>query len=272
MLQAKSRVKTYTLCRLAFLPAVLVIAGLARMAEAQNRTNVAKNGCFAKDATINYAVAGDAAVGFAVPDDIDAKRNPFSPAVRFIAGSSVNGTMLVLNRSRVTISGIKITTDLVANDGSVLVFSGGDVGGSVLAQNNSTISVTGGSVGNGLFASDATTVNLSGGSVVVGLVVEKRGTFNISGGRVGGKSYVNDTGVMNFAGSGLRKTLADPTVTWQGISYSQYTLSGKLRDGTSVSGRQVFVQNKSGAKLILNNAPVAAAPAVPPSGKMRPAH
>ncbi len=270
MLHIQYELKTRFVGRVV-LPAVLLGAGLAQMAGSQNKTNVAKNGCFAKDATINYAVTGDAEVGFAAASDIDVRRNPLSPAVRFVAGSSVKGTLLVLNRSRVTISSIKIATDLVANDGSAVVFSGGSVGGSVLAQNNSAVSVSGGSM-SGLFASDSSTVSLSGGKIANGMVAEKNATFNVSGGNVGKRVMVNNTATLNLIGPAVHSTLTEPEADVNGISYTLYTLSGKFRDGTSVNGKLVLVQNKSGAKLTINNAPAKGAPAARPGSKMPPAH
>ena len=259
--------------RYAALPVALALLGLTQAALAQKPPPAAqkpaipaKDGFFAKDAVINYAV-NDAAVGFARADDVDSKKNPTSPTVRFDKGGSVGGTMLVLNNSRVTINGGSIGKELVVYGGSTLTISSGSIGDSVLGNDSSTINVTGGSIADGLYASDSSTVNLRGGSVAAGLLAEKRGVFNISGGQLGKKIIADDNSALNFLGVGLSKTLTDAATSLGGKSYSLYTLSGKLRDGTSVNGKLVLVQNKSGAKITLTNAPAA-----PHSAPPRPAH
>jgi len=110
--------------------------------------------------------------------------------------------------------------------------------------------LSGGTIGNDIVTHDTTTVNMSGGVVNHSLLINANSSFNLSGGSIVGDIFVQDSSLLNVFGTGLGSILDDPN--FEGF-YSEYTLSGHLRDHTDLAGRIIFVQNGSGARFTLNN-------------------
>ncbi len=160
------------------------LAALAALAT----TNARAQGFYATDATINYAVNGDAVVGYGTFNDYLTSTNPASPTVSLVSGGSVSGDLDVLNNSRVSVSG-------------------GSVSGSLFTYNTSVVSVSGGSI-DGLTAFESSVVTISGGSIGGNLNAANSGTLNFFG-------SLTDTLVVSFPSGfseyALYGTLADGT-------------------------------------------------------------
>lgn len=206
------------------LPTALLLFGLLRSAHAQV--------CFPGNAVINSAVHHGVIVGYATPGDRDYARKPTSPTVTLVNGGSVGGKLDVTNRSRVTVKG-------------------GSVTGTLSAWGSSTVSIMGGSLDSDLDTFKSSAVTVSGGSIAGDVHITDGSTLNLRGGKIAGDLYAID-GALNLYGTGLSKTLVDAKA-FQG-DYSKYTLSGTLRDGSSVSGKTLLVYNKYHARINFINA------------------
>ena len=114
---------------------------------------------FSNNGTINYAVNGDAAIGYANDIDFINQTNGYSPIINFVTGGSADG--------------------LYAYNNSVVNLRGGSIG-ALYAYNSSIINMSGGNIV-GLFASDSSTVNLSGGNISSSLFTGNHSTLNIYG-------------------------------------------------------------------------------------------
>lgn len=118
---------------------------------------------FPDNTTINYAVNGDAFVGYSVAYTLS------SPTINLVPGGSIGGILESYNGSTVNISG-------------------GTVDDLLWAFNTSTVNVRSGSVGSYLYAIDSSTIYVSGG------------TF---GQYKGVSFVNSTTGMFTFIGSGL---------------------------------------------------------------------
>lgn len=134
---------------------------------------------------------------------------------------------------------------------TVALVSGGNLGGLLLVQNSSTVDMSGGVIGDILEAADSSTTNISGGRIVGFLTVGNSAVVNISGGSISGSIAARGSSAINFFGTGLSDSLTNADY----FGFSEYTLSGRLRDGTQMSGRIFYIQN-DGAQFTLNNSPV----------------
>ena len=204
----------------------------------------------------------------------------YDQSVLNMSGGRVNVRLRSYNNSTVNVTGGDTGPSLEANGSSIVnLRGGGQEGNHFFASDYSVINVTGGSPGH-IYMGGGSTLNISGGSVgeaiaqgrivnVTGGTIRNvlwgyGGAINISGGYVNqviaygsvsitGGHFVelqatnsepynsNDGGIIDLYGSNLTKTLIDPN--WDGY-YSRYALSGKLADGTDLSG--VFFDSRHG--------------------------
>ena len=172
--------------------------------------------------------------------DFSSRTNGSNPTANIVGSVIVSGEVDAYNHSVVNVSGGSIGGPLSPNYNGNRTLNGAD---------NSTINVTGEKILNGIFAEGNSTFNVSGGSVTNGLFADQNSTVNISGGSFDGNWGVNNTGTLNLFGSGLSATLINP----HNFSASQYSLSGKLADGTDITGISLFVLNGTGASFHLFN-------------------
>ncbi len=139
---------------------------------------------------------------------------------------------------------------------------------SLAVRNHSTANIRGGNIAGTVAAAESGVINISGGSMAKNVTAFDNSTINIRGGKIAGDVKAYKSGTLNLFGVGLSKT-----VNIQGAFFCEYTLSGKLQDGTSVSGKIATVEYGNGAKLNLINAINAAVPpAKPPDAAHPPAH
>ncbi len=221
----------------------LAVIGTAPMAHAQSYTH------FTVDTTIDYAVpTRNAVVGYAL-GEYGYYYIPSSPTVSLVPGGSVNGSFEVYNSSTVNISGGSVG-GLDTHNSSTVNISGGSVGG-LDTEGSETINISGGVV-RLLYTLQSSTVNLSGGSILGSVDATDLNTINISGGSIGGSLFAFRSSVFNFYGSGLTAPLVDPNYG----SFSRYSLSGTLLDGTVLTDKNLFISNNGGsAHFTLNNVP-----------------
>ena len=139
---------------------------------------------------------------------------------------------------------------------TVSLVSGCSVLKRVAVGSHSTVNIRGGSVAGIVAAGESAVINISGGSMADNVSAFDNSTINIRGGRIAGALKAYKGGTLNLFGTGLSKT-----VNIQGTFYCEYTLSGKLQDGTSINGKIATVEYGSGAKLNLINTPAINAPA-----------
>lgn len=116
-------------------------------------------------------------------------------------------------------------------------------------RNHSTVNMRGGSIAGTVAAGETGVINISGGSIEGNVSAFDNSTINIRGGKIAGDLRASKNGTLNLFGTGLSKT-----VNIKGAFFCEYTLSGKLQDGTSLSGKIATVEYGNGAKLNLVNA------------------
>lgn len=192
----------------------LGMAGLITLSLATRPAAAQATTYFPSDTTINYAVPGDAFVGF------NTSLVPSSPTVNIATGGLINGILEVYNSSIVNLSG-------------------GTVSDILWAMNTSTINVSGGLVDSYLYATQGSTFHVSGG------------TF----GQYQGVSFADvTTGTFNFVGSGL-SFAPDPSGQTP-FGGTDYTLTGWLQNGQSVTGDVIDVAPGATMFTLTNGAPV----------------
>ena len=205
--------------RLAPLLGLAALGLIARPAAAQT---------FNFNATINYTTKTDVYVG-----TFSSGTDPtYSPTVNLISPGLVDGDMHV-------------------NTNSVLNVRGGGISDILFCFDTSTVNVTGGSVGSFVAAIEPYHINTN-------LSIYNASTVNISGGTFGQRNGVNfldeTTGGFTFFGSGL-SYIADPggnTID----GGTDYTLTGRLQDGQSVTGDVIEVGASAAMFTVRNGAPV----------------
>ena len=258
--------KPITACLLAL--STLTLLGQSRSAHAQATF-------FPNDATINYAIAGEADIG--EDDDgnqSDSNNNPYNPTVSLVTGGSISGVTNVWNGSVFNMSGGSTGTD--ANFDSVFTYgtstaniSGGTIAGGVYAATSSVVNFSGGDIlasssvqAEGLYADINSTINITGGTNAVGLNAAAQGTFNIRGGALlpGAQLYAQDSSTLNFFGNNLKARL---TSTLGGVD--TYTLSGTLTDGSDLAGIQMII---AGSATYTFNGGLGLPPPVPEPGSL----
>ena len=134
---------------------------------------------------------------------------------------------------------------------TVALVNGGSVATSLQVYNHSVVNMSGGSVLSSLQAYDASIINMSGGIVTSNLYANNVSVVNLSGGSIGGALYAYNSASFNLFGVGLSSKLTDRAANL-GL-YSQYTLSGKLADGTVITGKLVYLRNQDSANFTLVN-------------------
>lgn len=200
------------------------------------------------NSTINFTVAEDVVVGYGSQEDLDNRVNGTSPILNITGGATLEGYATAFNSSQVNMSSGNVVRDLIASDTSTINLSGGSVDTSLLASDNSRVYITDGSV-QSLFALENSIANVSGGSIAS---VYTNSRVNYTGGNVSNGLYASVNGVLHIYGTNLSSVLTNPNAN--GGSSSLYTLSGTLLDGTSVDGKEVYIQNQSNARFFLHNA------------------
>ncbi len=196
---------------------------------------------------------GDAIVGYGNFNDYINGLNPTSPTIAIVTGGSVADTLEVHNQSIINMSGGTVGSffgKILADDNSTINLSGGEVFGDVNTQSNSLLNFTGGTIDGNIETDDSSTANFSGGTVGNALLINNDSALNWSGGIVNGAVFVQDGSTLDVIGMNLSSTLTDPN--FEGF-YSEYTLTGSLLDSSNATGRQIFVQNDSGASLVVTN-------------------
>lgn len=179
---------------------------------------------FPSDTTINYAVPGNATVGYANGDDAFHKTGT-SPTVNLIEGSDIDFLSLE-NASTLNISGG--TADFVS------------------AYNTSTVNISGGMV-TYVSANDNSTLNITGGTIEF-ILMEGSPVINLFGGNILYHLSSKDNATLNIYGTGWIQTLVKPDYLGDA---SLYELFGTLADGTVLSSKSLTIENNSTAQVNL---------------------
>lgn len=161
------------------------------------------------------------------------------------------------NSSSVTMNSGSIGGYLQASDTSSFTLNGGSIGGVLTAFNNSAISINGGSVGQIISSVDNSTLDMAGGNVGSSVQVNDSCVFNLRGGSIGAGNlsdgiYIFASGTVNIFGAGLTDTLISSNNPPYYSSFSHYTLSGTLSDGTDLAGTNLYIANGGGGRVIFN--------------------
>ena len=246
--------KNYTSMKTNNLRCILVFSVLALICLG---TCVNANTYFPNDTAINYAVSGRAIVGFANGTDLvnhtvyHSQANGTSPNVSLVSGGSV----------------IDNDSDIESYNSSIVNVIAGRF--YVLASyDNSTFNINGGTTGGRSYGNvssyNTSTLNINGG-IAAALGVHNNSTANIRGGCVGSVYvFAYDNSTVNFYGTGLSSVLTDSNYYASGSTtgshayFNLYTLTGKLADGTNITGQRLFVQHPdlpytTGGKFTINN-------------------
>ena len=190
------------------------------------------------DTTINYAINSDVFVGSS-----DSNGDPpFSPTVNLVSGGSIDGIVQI-------------------NTASVFNMRGGSISDELWSFDTSTVNVSGGSVGSFVGAIEPYHINSS-------LTTYNHSAFNISGGTFGqsnGVTFLDETtGQFNFIGRGLSFAPDPGGKTIDGGT--DYTLTGLLQDGHSITGDVIEVAGGAAMFTLTNAAPVPEASTAVPLG------
>ena len=174
---------------------------------------------------------------------------------------------LAVQGSNVTLgSGGSIGHDAHAFLNSAFTIMGGTIGGSLSGYDTSTIIINGGTVAYSVFADNNSTINVNGGTFLNRFQAFNNGVFNISGGQFPSITAFGNS-ALNFYGS-LTDTLVSANSGYQG-AYSQYVLSGKLWDGTDVTGVLLNIANAGSVSVkFLNVAPTNGITSAPEPGSI----
>lgn len=134
---------------------------------------------FGTDTTVNFAVSGNAILGFASQTDFTNGTNPSSPTVGFAAGGSVTttSTTTLYHGSTLNVNGGRLSNFVYVFDSGHANVISGNIAGNLLGYNTSALSISGGSIGLSLQIHDTGVAAISGGTIgkpnaggVVGLI------------------------------------------------------------------------------------------------------
>ena len=171
--------------------------------------------------------------------------------INMSGGDLQNANIYASDASVVNISGGVLRTPLALNN-SVLNVSGGTMA-SLYGENDSAVHITGGVISNGMTVFDSSVITISGGNINNNLLAYNQGVVNILGG-ASPDLYAADSSLINLYGAGLSGTLVNAHYRDNfGNEDSLYAVSGLLRDGTILSGKNIYIRNGSGARFTLNN-------------------
>lgn len=213
--------------------------------------------------TTNYAIVGYSGGGY--DDNFNPNfTGPSSPTIHIVDGANVFSEMDIFNQSTVYASGGHVdfiipmghsTLNLMGTDNyfilnfdqSVINMSSGNAPD--LEGQGKEINVSGGTVGT-LVANvntdllgntlGGTIVNVTGGEVTDEADAWNQGILNVYGGQFDGGLFARFGGTINIYGSGLSASLLDPNYQH---TYSLYSLSGTLQDGTMLTNQSLFIEN-----------------------------
>ena len=209
--------------------ALALTLGAARPAGAQDHA-------LAGDRVITTALSGDITIG-------DARRVAH---VRLVRGGSVDGNISVAGRSTLRAEGGRVTGALSCAGQAKAVVSGATFGGALYATDGGAVVLSGGASGDSASAYGHGTVTVVGGEVGGDLNAYERGTVNLRGGRVRNSIDAEQRGTVNVWGTGLR-------VAHDLGGGGQYTLSGRLADGTPLDGTPLLISNATGVRIVLHD-------------------
>jgi hypothetical protein len=185
-----------------------------------------------------------------------------SSSVLNLTGADVGEGIEVIGNAQANMIGGTVGGALSASGSGRVFLSGGVVGGNLRALGASIIFMSGGHVAGTPQIADTAVLNWSGGTFGLGGGLPSFASVNevvpaAFGGSGAGDSMAGlvalDNGTINIIGFSLVASLVDPN--FEGM-FSKYVLSGKLADGTQITGGMIFVQNETGASLHLIEATV----------------
>lgn len=212
----------------------------------------------------DYAIVGYAGGGYDPNDFSRHFTSPSSPTVQVVDGANIANEMDIFNHSVVNVAGGNVGA-LIPYDNSTVNISGGQ-SGFVLSIDQSVINVRGGNVddleGQGkqinvsggtvgtLVANENTDymgnplgsclVKVTGGSIAGEVDAFNDGILDLYGGQFGGDLYARFGGTIHLFGNGLTASLINPNYK---KTYSLYSLSGTLADGSVLTNERLFVEN-----------------------------
>jgi hypothetical protein len=185
----------------------------------------------------------------------------------YINSGVVSGFISTRGTGKANIHGGLIEGTLYARFNGRVNIYGGDVG-TLDTYNSSVANVSGGTIKNYLRAQDNSIINLMGGNVIGdvygnggNVYAGNNSTINIWGGTTG-SLFSYDNSLFNFFGSNLTSTLDNSSIYELGALgdgyFTRYALNGALTDGTSLSGKFLYIKNGSTGSFTLNNSGISA--------------
>ncbi len=206
---------------------------------------------FFNNTTINSSYSGEGVIGYTNAADLANKTNGLSSIVELVTGGSISGNAAIYNNSTLDVSGGSVAGNLSSNDTGTINYTGGS-SNALVAYNNSIVNLSGGSTVSDVDAFNTSIVNVSGGSIGGALISADASTLNYTGGSAALKLLVFNNSTFNIFGTGLAADLVSAST-----SYETYTLSGKLEDGTDITGQSLLIIDPTKGKFTLNDvAPV----------------
>ncbi len=134
----------------------------------------------------------------------------------------------------------------------VKIVSGSNLVSLLNTWNSSIVDIDAGLLNAGVFVRDSSTINMNSGAVNDSINALNSSIVNLSGGHIKFGLYAENSSTINIFGSNLSTTLVNNNYR---NAYSQYALSGTLRDGTVLTNQNLNIRNGTTARFTLNNVP-----------------
>jgi hypothetical protein len=177
-----------------------------------------------------------------------------NPTVDIATGANLQADIYTFNNTTLNVTDGAINAYIIAVNTSTVNVSGGAIK-YLTSYDDAIVNMTNGTVSTYLNTIGRSTMTLSGGVVTSNVYTNNNSTFNLRGGS-SNNLYLYNASVFNLYGSNLTSTLIGSNVTSSGAlnlgdSFSQYALDGTLLDGTSLTGKSLFVANGSSGSFHL---------------------
>jgi hypothetical protein len=194
-----------------------------------------------------------------------------------MTGGVVHGRVSVEKGGVFLMSGGLVDHDVDAFDNASVTLAGGGVDNNAAANGHSVVTLTGNiAVAGDIEAFDDAEVDMKGGRVIGAAQAYGHGLVIFEGGTIEGLSIhatpqavalasaeaepggstaaltAYDAGLIRVVGTDLAATLLDPNYQGQ---FSEYALTGRLADGSSLAGVHMLIENGTGASYELVAAP-----------------
>jgi hypothetical protein len=186
-------------------------------------------------------------------NDVNSLGHSFTSLGGVVVGAAGGGAVGAEGNAVVFLNGTTVLGDLYGYGNSVITMSSGHVTGTAYGFGNSKVILLGGQVDFGVSPPGPAS---GSGLRSFSALCEGDGCDPLNPFPHGFVGYENSE--FDFVGFSLQSVLVDPNYRPfdDGISYSVHQLSGRMANGMLIDGGLVYIQNETGARFQLLEAPV----------------